>query len=90
MFSDPKSLLKGAEAWKNDAEKTQKAVEEREDLKRQLLKANSELEEFRGKDVKVRKLKDKLVKLESEQDTLVSSEVKNLRLIFSDSRLKVL
>lgn len=71
-FSDPKSLLKGAEAWKNDAEKTQKAVEEREELKRQLIKVNNELEDLRGKDVKVRKLKDKLAKLESEQDIFVS------------------
>ncbi|ULU01607.1 hypothetical protein L3Y34_001730 [Caenorhabditis briggsae] len=72
---DPKSLLKSAEAWKSDAEKTQKAVEEREDLKRQLLKANNELEDFRGKDVKVRKLKDKLAKLESEQDTFIENAV---------------
>lgn len=72
---DPKSLLKSAEAWKKDAEKTQKAVEEREDLKRQLLKVNNELEDFKGKDVKVRKLKDKLAKLESEQDTFIENAV---------------
>ncbi|EGT33678.1 hypothetical protein CAEBREN_06506 [Caenorhabditis brenneri] len=72
---DPKSLLKSAEAWKSDAEKTQKAVEEREELKRQVLKLNNELEEFRGKDVKVRKLKDKLAKLESEQDTFIENAV---------------
>uniref|UniRef100_A0A1I7UHR1 Protein CASP n=1 Tax=Caenorhabditis tropicalis TaxID=1561998 RepID=A0A1I7UHR1_9PELO len=72
---DPKTLLKSAEAWKNDAEKTQKAVEEREDLKRQLLKVNNELEDFKGKDVKVRKLKDKLAKLESEQDTFIENAV---------------
>ncbi|CCD73824.1 Protein CASP [Caenorhabditis elegans] len=72
---DPKSLLKGAEAWKNDAEKTQKAVEEREELKRQLIKVNNELEDLRGKDVKVRKLKDKLAKLESEQDIFIENAV---------------
>ncbi|KAF1761404.1 hypothetical protein GCK72_009660 [Caenorhabditis remanei] len=72
---DPKTLLKSAEAWKTDAEKTQKAVEEREELNRQLLKVNNELEDLRGKDVKVRKLKDKLAKLESEQDTFIENAV---------------
>uniref|UniRef100_A0A8R1E4Q3 Homeobox protein cut-like n=1 Tax=Caenorhabditis japonica TaxID=281687 RepID=A0A8R1E4Q3_CAEJA len=75
---DPKAILKGSEGWKNGAEKTKKVLEEREDLKRQLLKANSELEEFRGRDVKVRRLKDKLAKLESDQDAYIETAVKEV------------
>ncbi|CAB3403145.1 unnamed protein product [Caenorhabditis bovis] len=72
---DPKSVLKGAEAWKSDAEKTIKAVEEREQLRRQLEETRSELAELQNHDVELRKLKSIALKRETEHEKLIESAI---------------
>ncbi|KHJ84878.1 hypothetical protein OESDEN_15402 [Oesophagostomum dentatum] len=77
-FSDPTPILEQAIIWKAQAEKTNIAVEEANQLRAQLALAQTELADLKNQDVTIRQLRDTIAKLEEEKAKEVEKAIEEV------------